>query len=238
MYSEKLESLIEAIIADGEIEESEMLVLKKAAVKEGEDPDELEIIVKGRLAKMQKAQAAQVPPMPVEPVNLENAKHGNLMSCPSCGAQVIGGKAFCPECGYNFSNVKANSSAEKLAAKLQELVEKENANSPEATGILSGLGKAYGSMFSQAAKQLSGKKDPKVTCIENFPVPNTREDLLEFLTSIQPKAKKPSFFTKGNADLAMEHAYWALYSNCINKARVSFKDDPDFQYFFDDYNKR
>lgn len=232
MYSEKLEGLMEAIVADGEIEESEMAILKKAAVKEGEDPDELEIVVRGRLAKMKRAQAAAVPPAPA---NVSNAKQGNVMKCPSCGAQVIGGKAFCPECGYNFSNVKANSSAEKLAAKLQELSEKENAGA-EANGILSGLGKMYGGWFSQTARIFTGKKSPQATYIENFPVPNTREDLLEFLTSIQPKAKKPSSFTR-NSPL-LEYSYWVLYSNCINKARISFKDDPDFQFFFEYYNKR
>ena len=67
MYSEKLENLIEAIIADGEIENSEMVVLKRAAAKEGEDPDELEVVVKGRLAQMKKKTA--------EHANLPNGKY-------------------------------------------------------------------------------------------------------------------------------------------------------------------
>ena len=93
----------------------------------------------------------------------------------------------------------------------------------------------YGSQFGK----LMGKKDPKISFVENFPVPNTREDLLEFLTSIQPKAKKPSFWTKNAAgDAAMEHAYWALYANCINKARISYANDPDFDFFFKDYKSR
>ena len=223
MYSEKLENLIEAIIADGEIENSEMVVLKRAAAKEGEDPDELEVVVKGRLAQMKKKTA--------EPANLPNGKYGNVMLCPSCGAQIVGGKAQCPECGYNFTNIKSNSSAEKLAKGLQELVEKENAKE---LGLVSGLSNFYGTTLGSWI----GKKDPKAAYIENFPVPNTREDLLEFLTSVQSKAKKPSFFTRGRADLAIDHAYWNLYSNCINKARVSFKDDPDFRFFFEDYKHR
>lgn len=233
MYSEKLESLIEAILADGEIEDTEMAVLKKAAQKEGEDPDEVEIVARGRLAKLKKAQAPSTPPP-----SMANAKQGNVMKCPNCGSPIIAGKASCPECGYFFTNVKANSSAEKLAAKLQELVEEENKDSSDSVGLLSGMNKFYGSAFSQLTKQASGKKDPKVILIETFPVPNTREDLLEFLTSIQPKSKKPSFFTKNNAALAMEHAYWKLYSNCINKARISFGDDSDFQFFFEDFRKR
>lgn len=222
MYSERIESLIEAILADGEIEESELRVLKKAAQREGEDPEEVEIVVRGRLAKMQKSQSVGV----AVPSNVPDAKQGNVMRCPNCGAEVVGGKAFCPECGYNFTNVKANSSAEKLAQKLQELSEKNGG-----PGLLSGLNSMLG-------KAYSGKKSPEAVCIENFPVPNTREDLLEFLTSIQPKAKKLNFFTKQKMEYEIPGAYWALYSNCINKARISFKNDPDFQFFFEDYNNR
>lgn len=234
MYSEKLEGLIEAILADGEIEESEMAVLKRAAEKEGEDPDEVEIVIKGRLAKMKRA-AAAAPAMPQAPAS---NKYGNVMKCPSCGAQVIGGSAQCSECGYNFSGIQANSSAERLARELQKLVDEENAKHTDAKGLMSGLGSMYGSLFSEGAKMIAGKKDPKVTLIENFPVPNTRADLLEFLTSIQPKAKKPNFFTKGRGDMRLQHAYWALYSNCINKARVSYADDPAFEFFFKDHKSR
>ena len=209
MFSEELEEFIELALADGVLTDKERAVLHKRAQAEGVDPDELDVVIDGRLAKVKK-QEDWLKPAP--PQNLQNQNYGNVMKCPSCGAQVVGGKAFCPECGYNFSNVKANSSAEKLAEKLQELAEKEN----EASGLFSGLGKFYGNAFSS----MVGYKNPKVVCIENFPVPNTREDLLEFLTSIQPKAKKPSFFTKRSAEYAMEHAYWALYSNCINRVCV------------------
>lgn len=223
MYSERLESLIEAIIADGEIEENELLALRKASIKEGEDPDEVEIVVKGRLAKMQKT----------------NGKLGNVMFCPSCGAQVIGGKAFCPECGYNFSNVKANSSAEKLAAKIQEEVDRQAAKEQNHSflgGALAGMGKAYFKTFSTMA----GVKDPIVAIIENFPVPNTREDLLDFLSSLQGKAKKKRFTSGWDYDNSylIPDAYWRLYCQCINKAKISFLNDPDFKMFFDDYNKR
>lgn len=50
-----------------------------------------------------------------------NEKMGNVVKCPSCGAQVVGGSAVCPECGYAFTNVKANSSIERLQEKLDAL---------------------------------------------------------------------------------------------------------------------
>lgn len=228
MYSEKLESLIDAILADGVIEDNEMAVLKRAAEKEGEDPDELEIVIKGRLAKMQRANAQAMPPMPE--TSKANAKYGNVKKCPSCGAQIIGGTAKCPECGFNFSGIQVNSSAQRLANELQKLVEKEKKSDGSIDGYANMVGSAYDTMM--------GKQDPKVALIENFPIPNTREDLLEFLTSLQPKAKKPNFFTRNSTMYALSHAYWKLYGTCLNKARISYANDPDFNFFFEDYKKR
>lgn len=50
MFSEELEMLINAALADGEITEKERTILHKRAQAEGVDPDELDMIINGRLA--------------------------------------------------------------------------------------------------------------------------------------------------------------------------------------------
>lgn len=50
MFSEELEMLIDAAIADGTITEKERIVLHKRAQAEGVDVDELDMIIDGRLA--------------------------------------------------------------------------------------------------------------------------------------------------------------------------------------------
>ena len=35
----------------------------------------------------------------------------------------------------------------------------------------------------------------------------------------------------------MSYAYWVLFVNCINKARISFSKDPDFGYYFTKYEE-
>lgn len=104
MYSEQLEALIESAIADGVLTDQERAVLHKRAQAEGVDPDELDIIIDGRLAKMKKQEAMSRPAQPKESVN---QKFGNVLKCPSCGAQVVAGSAVCPECGYAFTNIQA-----------------------------------------------------------------------------------------------------------------------------------
>ena len=95
MYSKELEELIESVLADGVVTDQERTVLRKRAQACGEDPDEVMIVVDGRLAKMKKASAPTTPTV---------EKRGNIVKCPSCGAPIEAGSVKCAECGYVFTN--------------------------------------------------------------------------------------------------------------------------------------
>lgn len=199
MYSEKLESLIEAILADGEITDQERAVLRKQAQACGEDPDEVIIVLEGRLAKIKKASAPAIPAV---------EKRGNVVKCPSCGAPVESGAVKCAECGYEFTNVKVNSTAQRFA---EELAKTKNAKDGGIMGVLD--------------------KDHKVASfIENYPVPNSIDDLSEML-----------ILTKQNADRhgsVEQVAYWKLYGKCVEKAKNSgLETDSRFAPFFEHYKK-
>lgn len=238
MYSEKLESIIDAIVEEGSLDESSFAVLKNAAIKDGEDPDEVCIIVKGRIAKAKKAVSS------VQPTATPSNKIGGpAKKCPACGADYIPGTAVCPECGYVFSGIGASSSAEKLYNRLQEF---NNQNRTKSDG---GMMSAFLKMYHLSDDGTGDIARRKMDLIQSFPVPNNREDLFDFLTSLQPKAdiNGPKTGVKGGGipgstfgkqkteDLS--YAYWLLFSNCINKAKISFPNDKDFSSFFEFYDK-
>ena len=54
MYTKDLEELIDGVLADGVITEQERNILRKRAQACGEDPDEVMVVVEGRLTKMKK----------------------------------------------------------------------------------------------------------------------------------------------------------------------------------------
>ena len=223
MLSKELEEIVEAALADGVLTDKERAVLHKRAQAEGVDPDELDIVLDGRLAKMKRSEDWL---RPAPPQNLANQKLGNIVKCPNCGAQVIGGSAVCTECGYAFSNVSANSSAEKLQAKLDEFNRRQEQRA-DSRGYLRSL------FDSDTIRK------HKMEIISTFPVPNTREDLLEFLTMLQAGADATGSHDGGTSDIEdMSYAYWLLYTNCINKAKLSFPNDNDFQYYFQTYEKQ
>ena len=233
MLSKELEEIVEAALADGVLTDKERAVLHKRAQAEGVDPDELDIVLDGRLAKMKRSEDWL---RPAPPQNLANQKLGNIVKCPNCGAQVIGGSAVCTECGYAFSNVSANSSAEKLQAKLDEFNRRQEQRA-DSRGVASSLMHGIGTTL--AGGDLKTYKS-KMDIISTFPVPNTRADLLEFLTMLQARANATGpRHGKGLGDTEdLSYAYWLLYTNCINKAKLSFPNDNDFQYYFQTYEKQ
>ncbi|MBR3091427.1 MAG: hypothetical protein IKG99_00225 [Bacteroidaceae bacterium] len=92
--------------------------------------------------------------------------------------------------------------------------------------------------FAKAFDTHSGRRKDEI--IVHFPVPGTRADLLEFLSALQPlaKNKKRSIIEPDEMmKMASPGAYWQLFCNCINKARISFANDPSFKFFFDFYEE-
>ena len=208
MYSEELERFIQLVIADGEVSDKERGVLHKKAEKEGIDLDEIDVYVDGLIAEMKvKNASVQAPPV-ATPSQPKSAKWGDLNKCPQCGAVVMAGSARCEECGYAYRNIEAVSSVEKFSNMLAQ-IEKEEGPDDD----------LFGSFLSMAGMS---KRDKRLsTAIQNFPIPNAKEDLMEFLMFLKPKTS----MNAGNSQTVCQ-AYKAKYKECKKKAEVFFKDDP------------
>ncbi len=120
-------------------------------------------------------------------------KGGELQHCPHCGAVVSESAAICPNCGYEFSEINANSSSLVLATLLASL----------------------------------DSDKEKCQAIETFPIPNSKVDLLEFVTSLKPRIK--------NIDSPLADAYMIKYQELIEKIKVSFPNDKQLKPFADEF---
>lgn len=105
MYSERIENLIKAALADGELTEKEKQILFKNAQAQGVDLDEFEMVLDARLVELKKAQQTSAP---------QSNKLGDVKKCPACGAIVNSFSGTCADCGYVFENIQANLSSIKL----------------------------------------------------------------------------------------------------------------------------
>ena len=121
MYNEQLENLIDAALADGVLTEKEKQILFKKAQAMGVDLDEFEMVLDARLVKLHKAEqeksASSAP---------KSNKFGDVKKCPACGAMVQSYQGLCPECGYAFEGLEANTSVQKLAKSIEQASSDEN----------------------------------------------------------------------------------------------------------------
>lgn len=220
MYSEIIEALIKAALADGVLTEKEKQILFKRAQAEGIDLDEFEMVLNARLLELQKEQKSSAQ---------KSDKFGDVRKCPACGAIISSGVAVCKECGYAFNEANSTASREKLTNMLLQ-IDKES-NNDGLTDILHLL----------SANKTRKSTQLKVTTITNFAIPNTKADLLDFLSflAVQADPVASKEYVRGLLDEQEDlgYAYWLLYASCISKARISFAKDPDFSAFFDKYEE-
>jgi hypothetical protein len=180
MFSKELENLIQASLEDGILEEYEKAALVKRAQREGVDLDELEIYINSLLQKRQRELREKKTEQ--EEKHEQQHKEAFGRTCPNCGKQVPPLTLIC-DCGYEFSTNRAVSSVQQLMDKIEEIK-----NKSEEALIASKLSKE---------DETDAKNAEKLECdqrirdaISMFPVPNTKEDIVEFLSLSAPNSKK------------------------------------------------
>lgn len=182
MFSKELENLIQATLEDGQLTDFEKNALVKRARAEGVDLDELEIYITSLQQKHARERNEQNEEMDRLYRQKKAEAYGRV--CPDCGKQLPPLALTC-ECGYEFTVAKANSSIEKLLDKL---------SSVELTDI---EGYTVRQSSSPEKERDNLIADKKITIISLSPVPNTKEDIIEFLvTSVSEATKSIGFFAK------------------------------------------
>lgn len=96
---------------------------------------------------------------------------GNLHKCPNCGEVLNSFVTNCPTCGHEIRDAQGVSSVRQLAIKLEQLESKR----PPKKGT-----NIFAQIFS-GGTQLQSIDEQKIDLIRNFSIPNTKEDVLEFI---------------------------------------------------------
>lgn len=212
--------LIEMAIADGEITEKERSIILRKAESVGEDKDEVEMILEGKLALIKKQAKPEVD------------KVGNIMKCPQCKADVPSFSTKCEFCGHEFRNIEKSKNIRDL---LDELLAIDKSKT---------MFRSSG-FFDTSAKEDNDKManegaNQKALIINLFPVPNSKEEILEFLSVAVPYAQKSKtglakIFTseswggigsKAHIDQIINDAWKSKCTQVIMKAKFSMKNDP------------
>ncbi len=176
---------------------------------------------------------ANVNAKPTPEINYENAERrrefaGKVLKCPNCGSPISETTAICPDCGMYITGKNAISSVRDFTSQLMNI---ENTRKTSGGGIL-------GMYFPADKADLK-----KLELIKNYPIPNTVDDVFEFITlaianidvSLSKKTlinrqyTNTSFLSGANIGHAISNAWVAKMEQLYHKAEISFPNDPVFE---------
>ena len=136
------------------------------------------------------------------------AKEDGVKRCPACG-EIVGLNDFvCGACGHELRRV-TDGSINELYRRLEALE----------------AGRTQGE--SKNDKGVSKTDALKANAIRYFPIPNTKQDLLEFLVM----AKANSQEGDANYEKVVTDAWRSKFDQAYDKAEALFGSDEDFSKF-------
>lgn len=144
---------------------------------------------------------------------------GEIHKCPNCGEVLGAFVAVCPSCGYELRGASASSVVSSFAKKIEEIEH----------------GEAGAKMSARAReKQL-------ISLISNFVIPNTKEELLEFMILASSHINVDKYNTSliiSGSEMAVSNAWCSMFEQAYKKAQISFGNSSDFTLFSSIYNEK
>ena len=240
----ELEKLVNNLLSKGELTERSRELLIKKAEQLGIDPLDFELELEEMIITGSTKTEVPPPSPPIPPQNVssntekKSQKEGTTKKCPSCGAPVESFNTKCSDCGHEFRHIEAALSARDINQELLKIDQesrveyfKKGLDVNKFEAITSGPFKKEASSLQKStvvvedeiALAAAGRKKG---FISSFPIPNTKEDILEILALGIPEAtKKLGFFEKLTAKGEMKKTWLAKSQQIIMKARFSMKED-------------
>lgn len=242
MYSQELEELIEAILADGEISPKERNILHRRAMSEGIDPDEIDVVVEGRLIKKLSQTSSNSINQNNDTSNVTNKinKQRETKKCPACGALRTSFAAICPDCGYEFRDTQKSDVLQNFIKSIEEYDRMILSEEPKKNSVfwpVMGWIFLFPFMFAFFVfKRIKAKHTPldgteklKSEAIINYNVPNSRADLIEFALLLENKVKTINYFnalTDSGMQIQKWNEIWNTKANhIVQKAQLALQED-------------
>jgi RNA polymerase subunit RPABC4/transcription elongation factor Spt4 len=232
-YSQ-LEYLIDMAVKDGVISDLESQTIFEKGIALNISRNEIEMILNAKIEDKIKLAAQTAAP--------KSDKLGDVKKCPACGSITGAFRAICSDCGHEFSNIEANNSSQKLYKELIRVEEEERNRPSENSGIRSLTSLITGGNDPLAEHKLNARiYKRKIGVVSMFPVPNTKADILEFLSlAVAEGGKKIGGFFSDMSDEEKEYikAWRAKAEQVIIKARFSLKEDKKLLDEINNYAKQ
>lgn len=160
---------------------------------------------------------------------------GQLHKCPNCGELLDAFRSHCPSCGYEIRDARSSSSVRELAQKLERIEAERMAPIEEKKSLMKMV---FGKDFKEENEAEEAqerfdehKRQQKANLIINFSVPNTREDILEFMI-----LASSNIDVKKGIDDEVSKAWLSKLDQVYEKAKLLMGNKPSFaqiKYIYD-----
>lgn len=141
---------------------------------------------------------------------------GEIHKCPNCGEILKGFESVCSACGCEIRGVKTSETVTEFAEKLEK------------TEAVKG-GSAWIAHQAFGEDTLSPVDEQKVNVIKNYPIPNTKEDIREFMILAATNLDPTLYATTSKiAKKALTAAWRMKMEQAYQKAKMSFGGSSDF----------
>ena len=163
------------------------------------------------------------------PSDRKTVYEGYIHKCPNCGEMLDSFAVNCPTCGYEFRGVKGAISVREFAKKLEEIESKRPTNRFGFKKVL------------ENQNTVNETDIKKISLIRSFAIPNTKEDILEFLILASSNInlqRYNDFDAISESEKAVSDAWQAKLEQAYEKARMSFGDTPEFKKIHSIYEKK
>ncbi|WP_026669342.1 zinc-ribbon domain-containing protein [Butyrivibrio sp. AE3006] len=169
----------------------------------------------------------------------EMPRQETMVKCPNCGSSIGRMDATCPYCGAQITNKGVANSVKQFAEELARIEAEANEDSG-AKGLMGNYMKAFG--LDKVMERGYGSKtfERKLSHIKAFPIPNTVEEISEFIlmaaasinVEFGKKSLKNTMWGKPGStyytEITLANAWVSKMQQAYNKAELSFPNDPMF----------
>ena len=162
---------------------------------------------------------------------------GQLHKCPNCGELLDAFRSHCPSCGYEIRDARSSSSVRELAQKLERIEAERMAPIEEKKSLMKMV---FGKDFKEENEVEEAqerfdehKRQQKANLIINFSVPNTREDILEFMI-----LASSNIDVKKGIDDEVTKAWLSKLDQVYEKAKLMMGNKPSFAQIKNIYDRK
>lgn len=157
--------------------------------------------------------------------------------CINCGQELSDNMRYCFNCGTpTLSGENKETRKEVYEGELHkcpncgELLESFVSTCPSCNYELRGTKSANSIQNFLSKLEQTTSVEQKSTLIRNFPIPNTKEDIFEFMILASTNIKRQK-------NELIFNAWLAKFEQCYKKASLSFVNEPDYEKFQMIYNQ-